>query len=115
MILMTAQTSEIIDSGTDIQLKGKSGDIYTGKIYSSKSGNNSLEGAAIVCLTNSYLSNDGWKHQMNSIYKVDDAQEAMEHFIERDDISHIVFIPLTDDHYSGIDKVDDLIRSYIHK
>ena len=101
------------ESGQDIHVAGKSGDVYYGKIYANKNSTSSLSGAAIVCLSNSQYIASEWKHQMNSIYNTDDLVKELTHFQKRDDISHLIIIP----HAIGFgnkDEVDDLIRNYLH-
>lgn len=104
----------VAESGQDIRLSGKSGDLYTGKIYSDRNSTSSLSGQAIVCLTNSHFSEERWNHQMNSIYNTNDVKQALEHFKGRDDISHIILIPKQEGAFSRTDHVDDLIRNYLH-
>lgn len=101
-------------SEQDIQLSGKSGEIYSGKIYKDKNSISTLTGEAIVCLTNSHLSDDKWSHHMNSIYNTHDVKNALEHFRNRDDITHLILIPQQSTAPSQKDDVDDLIRNYLH-
>ncbi|HEX8315293.1 MAG TPA: hypothetical protein VF609_09880 [Flavisolibacter sp.] len=104
----------IAESGQDIQLSGKSGETYTGRIYSDKHSTSTLSGQAIVCLTNSHFSDEKWSHHVNSIYNTNDVNNALEHFKLRDDISHIILIPQQSVAFSRADHVDDLIRNYLH-
>ena len=104
---------DIINTGQPIDLLGKSGERYLGRIYEKKSQSTFL-GPAIVCLTNSTFSDHDWKHSMNSIYRTEDAIKSMEEFKERSDISHVILIPLGSLQYGKRDMVDDLIRQYLH-
>lgn len=108
---MTMQETE--ETGQDVTLTGKSGRQYNGKIYS-KENTNTVAGRSIVCLTNSSRLEDGWNHKVNSIYNSESGTEALAHFRERDDISHLVLLPYADNQGGNIDSVDDLIRNYIH-
>lgn len=103
------------DSGEDIVLYGKSGASYRGRIYANGSNSTDLSTLTIVCLTNSKLINGQWEHQIKDIYNLDDPQEALNHFYERADISHLIFIPRNRYESCSIDKVADLIQIYIHK
>ena len=105
--------TDILESGQDIEIMGKSGQRYSGKIYTDKNSSTSLSGQVIVCLTNSSYGDHGWHHTVNSVYN-DDVQNALEHFKTRDDVSHMILIPHTSAEFSGGSKVDDLIRNYIH-
>jgi hypothetical protein len=102
------------ESGHDILIQGKSGETYSGKIFSDKNSTTTLSGQAIVCLSNSYLSDEQWQHSMNSIYSTKDVHAALDHFKIRDDISHIILIPQASMAFSKTDQVDDLIRNYLH-
>jgi hypothetical protein len=53
-------------------------------------------------------------HSIRDIY-TDDAQHALEHFRERNDISHLILLPNLSSEYSGTDKIDDLRRRYLHR
>lgn len=101
------------ETGYDLQLTGKSGSTYEGRIYSDKQGNTTLPAPAIVCLSNSQLSDGQWQHQMRDIYDTADTQKAIEHFRIRDDISHLILIP-KNSAYNGMDSIDDLRRQYLH-
>lgn len=101
-------------SGQDIQLTGKSGDVYKGKIYTDKDSVATISGRAIVCLTNSHFSEGKWHHHMNSVYSTNDVTSALAHFKKRDDISHLILIPIASQAFSRADPVDDLIRQYLH-
>ena len=105
--------TDIIESGQNISVFGKSGQCYSGKIYNDKNGATPLSGRAIVCLTNSRYEGHEWKHTMHSIYN-DDIQKAFNHFKTRDDVSHLILLPQSGAEYNGMDKVDDLIRQYLH-
>lgn len=104
----------IAESGQDVHLFGKAGELYRGKIYAEKTGTSNLSGGAIVCLTNSRFDDNGWHHHMNSIYNTPDVNEALEHFKTRDDISHVIIIPHQTIASNGGDDVDNLIRNYLH-
>jgi len=108
--------ADTIEWGQDIQLYGKSGECYTGKIYSDKNSTSTLTGRVIVCLTDSTRTDNGWVHHVNSIYNTENVANELAHFKSRDDISHLILLPYNFNQSSGIvDKVDDLIRSYIHQ
>jgi hypothetical protein len=107
--------TDTVESGQDIELFGKSGERYTGKMYTDKNSTSSLTGKAIVCLTNSSHSDNGWTHQVNAIYNTERINDELAHFKNRDDISHLVLIPYQTNESGVVDKVDDLIRSYIHR
>ena len=98
----------------NISLIGKSGNEYFGKIYDDKDSTTSLSGPVIVCLSNTTWEDNHWLHAICDIY-TDDAQDALEHFKERDDISHLILIPNLSSEYAGTDKIDDLRRRYIHR
>ena len=105
-----------IETGQDIELVGWSGDRYTGKIYADKNGTTAFSGRAIACLSNSSYQNGEWTHRVNSIYNTENVNEELAHFRSRDDISHLILIPYSALPSDGAaDKVDDLIRSYIHR
>lgn len=97
----------------NISLIGKSGNEYYGKIYEDKTGETSLSGKAIVCLGHSRWHDNHWEHRIRDIYK-DDVTTALNHFKERDDISHIILIS-EDADTTQTDIVDDLRRQYVHK
>lgn len=103
------------ECGQDIELTGKSGERYTGKIYSDKSGTSSLSGKAIACLSNSEWTGNGWTHHVNSIYNTNKVETELAHFKDRDDISHLILLPYYANQNAVTDKVDDLIRNYIHR
>jgi hypothetical protein len=102
------------DTGHDVELLGKSGRRYNGKIYSEKNSTSSLGGKAIACLSNSSQNDSGWTHQVNAVYNTENIPGELAHFQSRDDISHLILIPYSNEFETG-DKVDDLIRSYIHR
>jgi hypothetical protein len=104
-----------IETGQAIELMGKSGERYTGRIYTDKQSTSSLTGKAISCLSNSSLTDSGWSHQVNAIYNTDRASDEIEQFKNRDDISHLILIPYSSNESGVVDKVDDLIRNYIHR
>ena len=99
----------------DISLTGKSGQVYTGKIYSEKDSHSSLNGRAIAILTNSTHNENGWQHHVNSIYNTENIQDELARFSQRDDISHLILLPYNANENDIPDKVDDLIRQYIHR
>lgn len=108
--------TDIVESGQDIELVGKSGERYSGKIYADKNSTSALTGRAIACLTNSTYTDSGWTHQVNSIYNTDNIAEELAHFKSREDISHLILLPYQSISSAGVaDKVDDLIRHYIHQ
>ncbi|MDQ3279410.1 MAG: hypothetical protein M3Q06_13860, partial [Bacteroidota bacterium] len=96
-------------------LSGKSGERYTGKIYADKNSTSNLTGRAIAVLSNSSQTENGWTHRVNSIYNTDNIQDELVHFKNRDDISHLILLPYNTNNAGPVDKVDDLIRSYIHR
>jgi hypothetical protein len=105
-----------VETGQDIELVGWSGERYTGKIYTDKNSTSALSGRAIACLANSTQDEGEWTHNVNSIYNTENVTEELAHFRSRDDISHLILIPYNSIPLSGVgDKVDDLIRSYIHR
>lgn len=103
------------ECGHDIVLTGESGAQYTGKIYTDKNDTSTLAGKAIACLSNSSKVEGGWHHRINSIYNTENPTEELAHFRERDDISHLILIPYNTNQNSVTDKVNDLIRHYIHR
>ena len=105
----------ITECGQDIELTGKSGERYAGKLYTDKNSTSSLSGRAIACLSNSTQDENGWSHHVNSIYNTEKVNDELAHFKERDDISHLILIPYNGNENGVEDKVDDLIRSYIHQ
>ena len=107
--------SDKLESGQDIELVGKSGEYYTGKIYSDKNSSSTLTGRAIACLSNSTFADNQWSHAINSIYNTENIKEELAHFKIRDDISHLILIPYNSIQSDVVDKVDDLIRNYIHQ
>jgi hypothetical protein len=104
----------ITSFGEDIELTGRSGERYSGKIFAEKNSNVSCDGAAIVCLTNSSYENGTWHHRFNAVFDTDNAASEISRFTERDDISHLILIPHQNVPDNVPDKVDDLIRQYIH-
>ncbi len=107
--------TETTESGQNIELIGKSGQRYTGKIYSDKNSTSALTGRAIACLSNSSLHEGNWTHNMNSIYNTERVSNELEHFRNRDDISHLILVPYSSNEPGVVDKVDDLIRNYLHR
>lgn len=106
--------TDILESGQDITLTGKSGERYSGKIYTDKNSLTTLSGQAIAVLSNSTETEDGWNHHVNSIYNTGNASDELAHFKSRDDISHLILLPDSANQSAVVDKVDDLIRQYIH-
>jgi len=96
----------------NISLIGKTGREYYGKMYESKNTESSLSGQVIVCLSNTSWEDNHWVHQMRDIYR-DDALAAIHHFNERNDITHMILIPETNE--TGVDIINDLRKQYIHK
>lgn len=107
--------NDTIESGQPIELTGKSGSRYTGKIYHDKNSTSTLTGRAITLLSNSTHSDEGWAHQVNSIYNAENIADELKHFQNRDDISHLILLPYNENENGVQDKVDDLIRSYLHR
>ena len=107
--------NETAESGQAIELSGKSGNRYTGKIYHDKNSTSAVTGSAIALLSNSTQSDEDWSHQVNSIYNTDDVANELAQFQNRDDISHLILLPYNENHNDIQDKVDDLIRSYLHR
>ena len=70
--------TEIVNLGRDIELSGKSGIVYHGKIYDKESENN-FAGQAIVVLSNSSYEGK-WHHNVNAIYMTDNAEQAFVDF-----------------------------------
>lgn len=103
------------ERGEEIELVGKSGTRYHGKIYTDKNSTSGLHGRAIACLSNSVQSDQGWTHHINSIYNTENITDELSHFRDRDDISHLILLPYTENEGGVADKVDDLIRNYIHR
>lgn len=101
------------NSERNISLVGKSGNEYHGKIFDKNSDSN-LSGEAIVCLSNTHWKDNHWQHNIRDIYN-DASTHAIQHFKERDDISHLILIPADSLEPKGIDVIDDLRRQYIHK
>ena len=104
---------EIANFGQPIELYGQSGERYSGRIYDKKC-ISSFTGRAIVCLSNSSFSEHTWKHNMNSIFQSDDVTESFKEFQNRDDISHVIIIPLPVMKLGNATKVEDLIHKYLH-
>jgi len=98
----------------NISLIGKSGCEYYGKIYNNKNSGTSLSGQAIVCLSDTKWIDNHWQHNIRDVYN-DDALHALNHFKERDDITHIILIPQDVAAHQDVDIIDDLRRQYIHK
>jgi hypothetical protein len=111
----TNSMTEQNETGQDIELVGKSGTRYAGKIYADKNSTSGLSGRAIACLSNSAQTEQGWQHKINSIYNTESISGELSHFRDRDDISHLILLPYTANENGPMDKVDDLIRSYIHQ
>ena len=114
MISFTTMT-QMHDSGIDIVLVGKSGENYHGKLYEDKNSTTTLSGSAIICLSNSHFTDNTWHHSVRDIYDMASIEQALNHFKERDDISHIIVLPKEALANKGIDIIDDLRRNYIHK
>lgn len=103
----TAPTEE----GQPVELYGKSGRVYPGKIYT-KAAPFALKTPALICLANSTFAEGAWQHRVNAIYATDNAEQERMRFSERDDVSHLIVVPAEE--WSGVDATDDLIRSYLH-
>ncbi|HEU0064266.1 MAG TPA: hypothetical protein VFQ58_04510 [Flavisolibacter sp.] len=106
--------TEILNLGQEINLTGKSGTSYHGRILD-KSGTTISTSRAIVCLANSYYSNGQWQHKIKDIYNADNESEAVEEFKKRDDVTHLILIPRTINERERFDKIQDLIQQYIHQ
>lgn len=102
----------INNSETNISLVGKSGKEYYGKMYD-KNSDSSLSGEAIVCLSNILWRDNHWQYNIRDIYS-DASATAVEHFKARNDISHLILIPVDDLKEKDLDAIDDLRRQYIH-
>jgi hypothetical protein len=108
-------TEEATAAGQPIELLGKSGAAYNGTIYAKNDSTVSMPAHAIIGLANSALFNGLWQHAVNAFYRTDNVQQEMDNFRSREDLSHMIVIPVNPAEHSQIDKVDDLIRSYIHQ
>lgn len=106
--------NDSIESGQEIELTGKSGSRYTGKIYAANNSSSSLTGSAIALLSNSTYTDEGWVHHVNSIYNTENIGQELAHLQQRDDISHLILLPYSDNDNGVQDKVDDLIRQHLH-
>ena len=106
--------NEIVNIGQNIELSGKSGRSYRGKILD-KGATILSDFPAIVCLTHSHYADGKWHHHMRNIYHVDHAKEAVEHFEQRDDIGQLILIPQIPNERNTIDPIRDLIQSYLHQ
>jgi hypothetical protein len=104
-----------MEAGKDIELIGKSGERYSGKIYTDNDSTSSLTGRAIVCLSNSLQNENHWSHHVNAIYDTENVNDELARFQNRDDISHLIILPYGSNQSGVVDKVDDLIRSYVHR
>lgn len=100
------------DAGQPVELYGKSGRAYLGKIYTKASHTLTLTSPALICLANSVCANGTWQHAVNAIYTTDNAEQERERFSQRDDVSHLIVVPAQE--LSGTEATDDLIRSYLH-
>jgi hypothetical protein len=105
---------QILNLGQDIILTGKSGAIYRGRILDKECTTLSTS-HAIACLTNSHYADGQWHHHFNSVYNTDNEKEAVEQFQERQDITHLILIPRNLYDLGKLDKIQDLIRNYIHQ
>ena len=101
------------NSERNISLIGKSGNEYYGKLYD-KNSDSSLSGKSIVCLSNTRWEDNHWEHNIRDIYN-DAPVDAIQHFKERDDITHLILIPVDSLEQKGIDVIDDLRKQYIHQ
>jgi hypothetical protein len=106
--------TQTYESGQDIILFGKSGTYYQGKMYTDKNSSSTLPPPAIVCLSNSRWIDNHWQHEVRDIYDTASVIDALNHFRERDDISHMILIPKDPGGDAGMDRIDDLRRNYIH-
>lgn len=101
------------NAASNISLIGKSGNEYYGTIYNHKTETTDLEGTVIVCLANTVWKDNYWQHNIRDIYN-DDALHALEHFKERDDISHLILIAEDKTLEPQPNIIDDLRRKYLH-
>lgn len=99
------------EEGQPVQLYGKSGRVYPGKIYT-KAAPATPTAPALICLANSTYAEGTWQHRVNAIYATDNAEQERARFSERDDVSHLIVVPAEE--WSDVDATDDLIRSYLH-
>lgn len=99
------------EEGQPVELYGKSGRVYPGKIYT-KAAPPTLKAPALICLANSTYAEGAWQHRVNAIYSTDNVEQERVRFSERDDVSHLIVVPKEE--WSGVDATDDLIRSYLH-
>jgi hypothetical protein len=102
------------NSERNISLIGKSGNEYYGKIYEDRNSVSSLSGQVLVCLGNTRWKDNHWQHHILDIYN-DDAFRALQHYKERNDITHLILIQDDSAEHQGIDIIDDLRKQYIHK
>ncbi|HEU4470044.1 MAG TPA: hypothetical protein VFR58_03095 [Flavisolibacter sp.] len=107
--------TDILNAGQAIEIRGKSGAAYNGVIFSDKSNLGGFSSRAIVCLSNSSYADGEWHHRIKDIYDTDDSGEALAHFRERDDITHLILISRGPSELGKVDKIDDLRRNYIHR
>lgn len=106
--------NDTTESVQTIMLVGKSGNYYTGHIFADKDDSYFFTGKAIALLSNSTQIDAGWAHRVNAIYNTDDPQKELAHFKDRDDISHLILLFYHENNNDVTDKVDDLIRQYLH-
>jgi hypothetical protein len=99
----------------DITLVGRSGIAYHGTLYTKDGNMAALPNHAIICLSNSTATNGVWHHDISAIYQTHNVAGELERFNHRDDLSHLIVIPIKPNDHNEVDKVDDLIRNYIHK
>jgi hypothetical protein len=87
-------TAEITpaEEGQPVQLYGKSGRAYPGKIYT-KAAPATPTAPALICLANSTYTEGTWQHRVNAIYATDNAEQERARFSERDDVSHLIVVP----------------------
>ena len=101
-------------TGVAVQLTGKSGTVYMGTLYTKADEVLAPPDHAIICLSHSTLASGVWQHAVNAIYRNDNVTQELEDFKERDDITHLLVLPVNPAEHSVVDKVDDLIRAYLH-
>lgn len=99
----------------DITLVGKSGIAYNGTIFSKNFVAADLPAHAIICLANSFAADTGWQHAINAIYQTNNVLKEIERFNHRADLTHMIVLPVKETDHNESDKVDDLIRNYIHR
>jgi hypothetical protein len=106
--------TDILNLGQEVELTGKSGATYRGRILD-KGATTLAASPAIACLSNSYFANGAWHHQIRDVFDTKDESETVAQFKHRDDISHLILIPRSLGELGQRDKIQDLIQQYIHR